>query len=231
MKKETKELKIIATKKGGAGKSTITYITAQRYPNATILDLDDEARSSCHQLAYLKPIAVTFIDPVTKRIDRNAFNNVFESIADSKGSLFIADAGASVSAELPKYLENAGVDNVVEILQQSNIDLHIVSVVGGSNVFRETMEYTKELMDLCNGKIRITIVPNGYYPMSQEQSAVMHKFAAEHNVPVVPFDLVKDKGELALRTVTSVMREGKGLSSLSPFAAIYFKKAIQEFLL
>jgi hypothetical protein len=40
--------------------------------------------------------------------------------------------------------------------------------------------------------------------------------------------LVKDKGEIAMRTVENVLKNGRGVMGLSPFTSIYFKKPIEE---
>ncbi|MBK7652149.1 MAG: hypothetical protein IPJ20_17520 [Flammeovirgaceae bacterium] len=81
----------------------LAFMPAEKYPEAVLLDLDDATTTTMKQLAYRKPIKVSFLDPATKRIDRGAFNGLFESVVEAKKEQFIADLGASSNEQLPKY--------------------------------------------------------------------------------------------------------------------------------
>jgi hypothetical protein len=223
-----KKIYFITQVKGGAGKSVLAFMLAEKYKEAIILDLDDATTTSIKQLAYRKPIRVSFLDQVTKRIDRGAFNGLFESVIEANKELFIADLGASVAEQLPKYFSMNGVDLITGVLEASNIELQIVCVVGGGNIFKATMEYLAELVESTNGYLDITVAHNGFYPCSEEQQRVLVDFVNENDLTLTNFDLVKDKGEIAMRTIENVLKNGKGTNGLSPFAAIYFKKPIEE---
>jgi hypothetical protein len=223
-----KKIYFITQAKGGAGKSVLAFMLAEKYKEAIILDLDDATTTSIKQLAYRKPIRVSFLDQVTKRIDRGAFNGLFESVIEANKELFIADLGASVAEQLPKYFSMNGVDLITGVLGASSIELQIVCVVGGGNIFKATMEYLAELVESTNGYLNITAAHNGFYPCSEEQQRVLVDFVNENDLTLTNFDLVKDKGEIAMRTVENVLKNGKGTHGLSPFAAIYFKKPIEE---
>jgi len=223
-----KKIYLITQSKGGSGKSVLAFMLAEKYKDAVILDLDDATTTTMKQLAYRKPVKVSFIDPVTERIDRSAFNSLFESTIEAKRELFIADLGASVAEQLPKYYAMSGVANIMDILNPSKIHLQIVCVVNGGNNFKATMDYLDELINASEGKINIKVASNGFYPMSDEQKATLIKYTSDHKLQVINFDLVKDKGEMALRTVENVLKDGKGITGLSPFTAIYFKKPIEE---
>lgn len=223
-----KKIYFITQAKGGAGKSVLAFMLAEKYKEAIILDLDDATTTSIKQLAYRKPIRVSFLDQVTKRIDRGAFNGLFESVIEANKELFIADLGASVAEQLPKYFSMNGVDLITDVLEASNIELQIVCVVGGGNIFKATMEYLAELVESTNEYLDITVAHNGFYPCSEEQQRVLVDFVNENGLTLTNFDLVKDKGEIAMRTVENVLKNGKGTNGLSPFAAIYFKKPIEE---
>lgn len=223
-----KKIYFITQAKGGAGKSVLAFMLAEKYKEAIVLDLDDATTTSIKQLAYRKPIRVSFLDQVTKRIDRGAFNGLFESVIEANKELFIADLGASVAEQLPKYFLMNGVDLITDVLEASNIELQIVCVVGGGNIFKATMEYLAELVESTSGYLDITVAHNGFYPCSEEQQRVLVDFAKENDLTLTNFDLVKDKGEIAMRTVENVLKNGKGTNGLSPFAAIYFKKPIEE---
>ena len=76
----TKKIHFITQAKGGSGKSVLAFMLAEKYSQAAILDLDDATTTTMKQLAYRKPVKVSFLDPTTKRIDRGAFNGLFESV-------------------------------------------------------------------------------------------------------------------------------------------------------
>jgi len=223
-----KKIHFITQAKGGAGKSVLAFMLAEKYKEAVILDLDDATTTTIKQLAYRKPIQVSFLDPTTKRIDRGAFNGLFESVIGANKELFIADLGASVAEQLPKYFAMNGVDVIMGVLHASNIQLQIVCVIGGGNIFKATMEHLDELVQSTNRQLDITVAHNGIYPCSEEQQAALHDYIDENDLTLINFDLVKDKGEIAMRTVENVLKNGRGVTGLSPFTAIYFKKPIEE---
>jgi len=223
-----KKIHFITQAKGGSGKSVLAFMLAEKYPEAALLDLDDATTTTMKQLAYRKPIQVSFLDPTTKRIDRGAFNGLFESVIDAKKDLFIADLGASVAEQLPKYFSMNGIEVISDVLDKSNIQLQIVCVVGGGNIFKATMEYLTELVDSTKDLLEVIVANNGFYPCSVEQQTILKAYIHEHKLSLIQFDLVKDKGEIAMRTVENVLKDGNGTIGLSPFTAIYFKKPIAD---
>lgn len=223
-----KRIFFITQAKGGSGKSVLAFMLAEKYREAVILDLDDATTTSMKQLAYRKPVRVSFLDPTTKRIDRGAFNGLFESVIEANKELFIADLGASVAEQLPKYFSMNGIEVIMELLAASDIQLQLVCVVGGGNIFKATMEYLAELVESTNGHLQITVAMNGFYPCSLEQKTVLFDFVRANSLSLISFDLVKDKGEIAMRTVENVLKDGKGITGLSPFASIYFKRPIED---
>jgi len=224
----TKKIHFITQAKGGSGKSVLAFMLSEKYKEATVLDLDDATTTTMKQLAYRKPVKVSFLDPTTKRIDRGAFNGLFESVIEANKDLFIADLGASVAEQLPKYFSMNGVDVVVEVLHASDVQLQLICVVGGGNIFKATMEYLAELVESTKGSLQIVVAQNGFYPCSPEQQTTLLEYIHENKLSLIHFDLVKDKGEIAMRTVENVLKDGKGITGLSPFTSIYFKKPIEE---
>lgn len=223
-----KKIYFVTQAKGGAGKSVLAFMLAEKYRDAVILDLDDATTTTIKQLAYRRPVKVSFLDPATKRIDRGAFNGLFESVIEANKELFIADLGASVAEQLPKYFAMNGVVVIMDVLQSSNIQLQIACVVGGGNIFKATMEYLAELIESTKGHLDIKVAHNGFYPCSEEQKNILLDYINENKLSLINFDLVKDKGEIAMRTVENVLKNGKGITGLSPFSSIYFKKPIEE---
>jgi len=224
----TKKIIQITQAKGGIGKSVLTYLIAEKYKDAIVLDCDDATTSISKHLAYRNPPKVTFIDQVTKRIDRSSFNSLFESVATANKDLFIVDNGASVAEQLPKYFEANNSINVREMLDTSCIELQIVCVVAGGNNFKATMEYLVELVESVKGQFKIVVAHNKHFPMSEEQASAFERYCAENDLSFFKYDLVNDKGELAMRTAENVLQSGKGLSGLSPFRAVYFKGCVEN---
>jgi hypothetical protein len=83
-------------------------------------------------------------------------------------------------------------------------------------------------VESTKGSPEITVAQNGFYPCSQEQQTVLLEYIHENRLPLIYFDLVKDKGEIAMRTVENVLKDGRGITGLSPFTSIYFKKPIED---
>ncbi len=223
-----KKIQFITQAKGGSGKSVLAFMLAEKHKDAVILDLDDATTTTMKQLAYRGPIQVSFLDPLTKRIDRSAFNGLFQSVVEADRQLFIADLGASVAEQLPKYFSMNGIEVIAEVLETNNIQLQLICVVGGGNIFKATMVYLEELISSTKDYLETIVALNGLYPVSTVQEDTMHKYLECNGLQLVHFDLVRDKGEIAMRTVENVLKDGNGTAGLSPFTAIYFKKAIAE---
>ncbi|MBL0744838.1 hypothetical protein [Chryseolinea lacunae] len=184
--------------KGGAGKSLLAFMPAEKYQDAVILDLDDAIQSTKQQL------------------DRGTFMEFFQSIAVADHPLYIADLGGSVSEQLPKFFAPNSLQGTLSLLQASNIHLQLVCVVGGGNIFKATMTYLDELVASTRGAIEIVVAHNGMYPCTPSQQEQLQQYVLEHTLPLIPFDLAEDKNESAMRNIETVMKDGQGLASVSP---------------
>lgn len=222
-----KKIYFITQAKGGAGKSLLTFMLAEKYHDAIILDLDDATTTSSKQLAYRNPTMVPFLDPTTKRIDRGIFLELFQSISAADRDLFIADLGASVSEQLPKFFVLNQLEATLKLLQDNNIHIQLVCVIGGANIFNATMSYLVELVESTKGTIEITVAHNGMYPCSPSQQESLVDYVQTHNLTLIHFDLVEDKSERAMRNIENVLKNGQGLSNVSPFISLYFNESIK----
>ncbi|PZR03352.1 MAG: hypothetical protein DI539_26365 [Flavobacterium psychrophilum] len=224
----TKTIHFITQAKGGSGKSVLAFMLAEKYKEAIILDLDDATTTSSKQLAYRSPTVVPFLDPKTKRIDRGMFMELFQSIAAVDRKLFIADLGASVSEQLPKFFELNRLEATLKILHDNSIRIQLVCVIGGANIFNATMSYLVELVDSAKGAFEIIVAQNGMYPCSPSQQEALEEYVEKNNFSLISFDLVEDKSERAMRNIENVLRDGKGLAGVSPFISVYFNESIRE---
>jgi GTPase Era involved in 16S rRNA processing len=223
-----KKIIAITQARGGAGKSTLTFMLAEKYQHAIILDADDATTATSKQLAYRNPKQVSFLDPISKRIDRNAFNSLFESVSAASKDFYITDFGASIAEQLPKYFEASNPASVREMLDQAEIELQIICVVGGGNNFKSTMGYLNELVESVQSNFKIVAAHNKHFPMSEEQKETFEMYCNDNGLDFFTYDLVNDKGELALRTAENVLQNGRGLAGLSPFKAVYFKGCLES---
>src|SRR5579859_5112530 len=93
--------------KGGAGKSMLTYLQASKHETNTktfFVDLDNSTRTSVKQLDFLRGeqrmAEVSLIDHV-KRIEREKFFEIIESLNVLPFNEFYLDFGAPESQQLP----------------------------------------------------------------------------------------------------------------------------------
>jgi hypothetical protein len=142
----------------------------------------------------------------------------------SKRNLFLADLGASVSEEFPNYISFHTAEAVNDLLRLSEIQLEILCVVGGADVFSATMKYLQKLFEACRHVLKITVVSNGYYPLLNDQEKVLIQYCTDNALPLVPFNLLTDKTDMSVRVVQQVLKAGNGLSGINPFYGIYFTK-------
>jgi hypothetical protein len=90
------------------------------------------------------------------------------------------------------------------------------------------MEYLVELVDSTKGYLETTVAANGYYPCLPEQKDALNDYVQLNKLSLIHFNLVKDMGEIAKRAIENVLQDGKGISGLSAFISIYFKRPIEE---
>lgn len=221
-----KKVTFITQAKGGAGKSVLTFLAGEKYPEAKIFDMDDGTKTTMKQLEYRKPAFITFLND-NKVIDRGLMNSFFEKVADGKGVEYICDLGASISEQLPQYFNDISLDDLNHVLKQSNIDLQIICVIGGQNIFRQCCEYLEQLAGVLNGKIKLKVGVNRFYHLSEEQEKYLADLCKKRNISFFDFTISKDKNLSTQTTIAEVLKSGKGISELSPFKKLYFSAAIE----
>ncbi|MDJ1470248.1 hypothetical protein [Xanthocytophaga flava] len=221
-----KKLIFVTQSKGGAGKSILTFLLAEKYKEAIILDLDDATKTTSIQLKYRKPIEITFLNSQNV-IDRGMFNMFLEEITSIDNDLFICDLGASISEQLPYYLEDVA-DIIPEVLSELKIDLEIYNVVGGANIFKQTMSYLKLLHKAAKKSYNIKVYQNEYYDFQEPQEEELKSFVKKNGLELIPFTISRDKNESTQERIKQVLTSGKGIDSANIISKMYFKKAIEN---
>jgi hypothetical protein len=219
-----KKLIFITQSKGGAGKSILSFLLAEKYREAIILDMDDATKTTSLQLAYRKPLQITFLNS-NNVIDRGLFNAFLEQISIAKSELIICDLGASISEQLPYYLSDVNAF-LPAVLEELGISLDLYSVVGGANIFTQTMTYLDMLVKAADSQFTIKVLKNEFYDFTEEQNATLLKYSDTHKLPVVPFNISKDKNESTQNRIKEVLKSGKGIANASVFSRMYFQNAI-----
>ena len=221
-----KKLIFVTQSKGGAGKSVLSFLLAEKYPEAVIFDMDDATKTTSLQLAYRKPRQITFLN-TNKVIDRGLFNKFLEKTAQAKSNLFIADLGASISEQLPYYLQDVN-EFLPGVLTELDVEIEFYAVVGGANIFKQTMDYVVALMEAVSGQMKIRIFKNEYYEFSDDQSESLATFVADHQLELIDFNISRDKNESTQNRIKEVLKSGEGIEKAAVFSKMYFKHAISR---
>lgn len=221
-----KKIVFIVQSKGGSGKSILTFMLAEKHLQARIIEMDDATKTTSIQLAYRKPLLVSFLNE-NKTIDRGLFDLFLEKIETSKHDLFICDLGASISEQLPHYLVEAqGV--IPGVLKKMKIELELYVVIGGSNIFIQSMTFLDELRKSANGSYSIKVFANLFYSFSSEQQDQLNLYIQDHKLPVIPFDLSADKNLSRQERIKEMLKSGTGISQLGTIQKAYIEQAIEK---
>jgi hypothetical protein len=220
-----KKLIFITQSKGGAGKSVLTFLLAEKYPEAAILDMDDATKTTTLQLAYRNPRQITFLNS-NKVIDRGLFNAFLEKLSTAKSTLFIADLGASISEQLPFYISDVN-EFLPAVLHELEIELEIYTIIGGANIFTQTMTYLDTLVEAVDNKFNIKIFKNDFYDFTEDQNTTLNQYSDAYQLDVIPFNISKDKNESTQLRIKEVLKSGEGIDKAGIFSKMYFQNAIK----
>jgi hypothetical protein len=220
-----KKLILITQSKGGSGKSILTYLLAEKYPRAAIFDMDDATRTTSLQLSYRKPVATTFLNS-NQVIDRGLLNAFLEALSLARSQLFLADLGASVAEQLPYYFQETG-QFLPSVLSELSIQIELYVVVGGANIFTQTMGYLEQLCGTVPESFPIRVFSNEFYEFSPAQRAALDSFAQAKKLSVQAYTISRDKNESTQLRIREVLKSGQGIEKASPFSKMYFLSALQ----
>ena len=224
-----KKVILINQAKGGVGKSVLAFLLAEKYPEAEVLDMDDASKTTSLQLAYRDPTAITFLNS-NRVIDRGLFSNFVEEVSANEPTFYIADLGASISEQLPHYFSDVA-SFLSELLPELSVQLELYVVVGGANIYVQTMRYLQSLLtslDQARSVIKVKVFKNEYFEFSADQEKLFHKFIRDQGLTVHSFDISRDRNESTQHRIKEVLKSGKGINSFSSFSKYYFTNAIKQ---
>jgi cellulose biosynthesis protein BcsQ len=225
-----KKVSFICQAKGGAGKSVLTFLLASKYQDAVILDMDDATLTTMQQLEYRNPALVSFLN-ANKTIDRGLFSDFIEQISGHEKEHFICDLGASISEQLPQYFHDLDAGSLSELMGEHGIELELVCVVGGGNIFTSSVRYLRDLVGATAGNFKIVVAQNLYYPMDAEQEVLLQEVLNEANrdrIALTSFTISQDTNVSTQERIKKVLKSGKGIDVAPAFSKIYFNKAVKN---
>lgn len=221
-----KLVQLLCAGKGGVGKSVLEYILINKYNNAIALDMDIN-ETTFRQLAYRNPVKVDLLNE-NQVVDRGRLNDFFEHVSSHAANHFIADCSSSLSEQLIPYMKDFGAKNLAEILETLSIDMQLITIVGGADVFSATMNYASELCAAIDNNITLTIAYNQYFSLLEEQKEQLEKFTAKNNLQLISYTISNDKNQSTQNRIKQVLTAGKGYDNASPFSKVYFQNAVKN---
>ena len=221
-----KKILFNAQSKGGSGKSVLTFLLAEYYKKAIILDLDEATKTSSLQLKYRKPKEVSFMN-ADKNIDRGLFDTFMETISQAKSDFFICDLGGTTSEQLPLYFTQMG-GMLKEILTDLKIVLELNIVVSGGNNFVQTLKYLDDVVTTSKKSFKIRVFKNEYYDFTSDQSNALREYCNLQDLELIPFTISTDRNETTQNRIIQVLNSGNGTGELSGFSKLYFNQAIER---
>ena len=221
-----KQLIFVTQSKGGAGKSILAYLLAEKYPDAMVVDMDDATKTTTKNLSYRDPLYIKFLNK-SNTIDRGAFDEFLEMVPEMAHDMIFCDMGASVSEQLPYYLKD---NNMIldEALKALDVNLQIFCVIGGGNLFTSTMKYLSDLVDSVDGKIPVTVFKNDYHWFNEGQEAQYAKYLKSRALPGYNFTVSKDRNEITQNRIRAVLEAGNGIKNAKMFSRAYFTTAMKS---
>lgn len=223
----SKKIKFICQSKGGAGKSALTFLLAEKYPDAIIVDMDDSTQTTMKHVAWRDPQFVSFLND-KEQIDRGTFTSFIEEAAEADADCFICDLGGSTSQQLPAYFRNINVEELKTVFTEAGVDFELVCVLTGGSLFKSCFDYLDELYKSVKSTFPLKVILNTFTPVSADQRKVLDKFLAVSKLEFSSFTISKDATDIVQGRIAEVLKSGKGLAGASAFSRMYFKQAIKD---
>ncbi len=158
-----KKLQIIASNKGGNGKSLLTALFYQCYQkrnDVLFIDLDNSTKTSTKQLKNLGENRLKTISLLNENdvLDRNNLILFLENLAENEQfNEFIADFGSPEAEQLPYLLQN-DID-FKEFMDAIDIEAEFNIVISSSGYLSSVM-YLDNIRKILKNEFKITVWKN-----------------------------------------------------------------------
>jgi hypothetical protein len=120
-------------------------------------------------------------------------------------------------------------DNMLkEIVTEFKITLDLYVVIGGANIFVQTMNYLDKLTQSIKGGVSVTVCKNTFYEFSPEQENELAAYAEKHGLKCVSFTLSTDKSDGTQERLLELLKSGQKYEQASFVTRGYFKRAVNS---
>ena len=228
--KKNKKLTFIAQSKGGVGKSLLTFILANKYPEFRFFDLDDATKTSTKHLKFAKVDFISLMSDETQSVQRANLDDFFQKIAKGSYENYVCDLGSNMSEQLPEYFNEVGLNDFADLLKSEfKIDFQIIVIIAGGSDFSSSADYLESLLKMCGNTINIKAYVNDYFPLNEVQknelNALLKTYKNKNSVK--HFTLTADRSPVTAKKIKAILTAGNGFVNADPILALKCRKNIQ----
>ncbi|PWJ34208.1 P-loop NTPase family protein [Sediminitomix flava] len=232
-----KTINFITQSKGGVGKSTFTYMIANKVmkenaTNAVFFDMDPESQSTLQLCDFTNPSKVDLLKSNESDIDRTKFDDFLYDFAEQTTyNECFCDMGAETSKHFVRYLQGDGVLEVIEDIKSMNIQVNVYCVLGGNGDFFPSIQYCEELFGASKEVFSPCIVMNRYYQYKVDAIDKINEVANQFDAEVREFRVLHEEGTEAMSQILQIMGEGKpAYTEAKRGAKIRFNSVLDDFI-
>lgn len=143
---------------GGCGRSYLAFLLGEKFPQATIVDMDGACHSISHYLSYRKPWDVSCQNE-KKVMEMEGFINFFERVRSHSNNLFICDTAQTGSHFLKRSLQSDPAP-FLEAIAKYGLSVEFYCVLGPDRV-KKSSDYIDVQLDVDIQKEEVFPLPNG----------------------------------------------------------------------
>jgi hypothetical protein len=215
--------------KGGAGKSMLTYLQALKNEEnelSAFVDLDSSTKTSKKQLKFIgvksRLFEVDIFDSI-KKIEREKLFQIVEKLNDTEYTDIYIDFGAPESEQLPSLFSiDFSIEEFKLFEKELNAKFVFNVIVAGGTAYVSSVEYLKKITESIKGNFEVVIYANEFtfqnYSHLIDELKAFAKSTKGLIKDVKPYGAIqvdRNSGQL----ITENIKEGKGLSEYTSFAA------------
>ncbi len=153
-----KKVLIVNQNKGGVGKSYLSALIFKKYvdqENFILVDIDSGNRSSYNRFQLNATTKNKVIDftllTADSNIDKDKFNDLFDTISKCNQELIVLDLGGNESREFLSLIEIYGSEVSSEYFKEKNLDVELLTVIKCNQ--SESIEFLKKSAKILKDQI------------------------------------------------------------------------------